>query len=102
MHTYEVRPEKIIAGVNLISDILPFGRLLYLEVREAIDYAKFCSRSHDAVIRVYDAAGNVIELLYRFRIAEMPQNLATLRREIRARVTPVDSLFYGNFVPPFP
>ena len=24
-------------------------------------YAKFCSRSHDAVIRVYDEAGNVIE-----------------------------------------
>jgi hypothetical protein len=24
-------------------------------------YAKFRSRSHDAVIRVYDAAGNVIE-----------------------------------------
>jgi hypothetical protein len=27
----------------------------------AIDYAKFRSRSHDAVIRVYDDAGNVIE-----------------------------------------
>jgi hypothetical protein len=27
----------------------------------AIGYAKFNSRSHDAVIRVYDAAGNVIE-----------------------------------------
>jgi hypothetical protein len=27
----------------------------------AISYAKFYSRSHDAVIRVYDAAGNVIE-----------------------------------------
>ena len=26
-----------------------------------IDYAKFHSRSHDAVIRVYDDAGNVIE-----------------------------------------
>jgi hypothetical protein len=24
-------------------------------------YAKFCSRSRDAVIRVYDEAGNVIE-----------------------------------------
>jgi hypothetical protein len=24
-------------------------------------YAKHCSRSHDAVIRVYDEAGNVIE-----------------------------------------
>ena len=27
----------------------------------AIDCAKFFSRSHDAVIRVYDSAGNVIE-----------------------------------------
>jgi hypothetical protein len=27
----------------------------------AVDYAKHSSRSHDAVIRVYDAAGNVIE-----------------------------------------
>jgi hypothetical protein len=30
-------------------------------VSNAIDYAKHRSRSHDAVIRVYDAAGNVIE-----------------------------------------
>ena len=61
MHTYEVRPREDHRGVNLISNILPFGRLLYLEVREAVDYAKFYSRSHDAVICVYDAAGNVIE-----------------------------------------
>jgi hypothetical protein len=27
----------------------------------AIGYAKFYSRSHDAVIRIYDAAGNVTE-----------------------------------------
>ena len=27
----------------------------------AIGYAIHCSRSHNAVIRVYDAAGNVIE-----------------------------------------
>jgi hypothetical protein len=30
-------------------------------VSDAIDYAKFRSRSHRAVIRVYDEAGNVIE-----------------------------------------
>ena len=30
-------------------------------VSKAIDYAKFYSRSHRAVIRVYDEAGNVIE-----------------------------------------
>jgi hypothetical protein len=28
---------------------------------DAIGYAKFFSRSHDAVIRVYDEAGTVIE-----------------------------------------
>jgi hypothetical protein len=31
------------------------------EISDAIDYAKFFSRSHDAVIRVSNAAGNVIE-----------------------------------------
>ena len=30
-------------------------------IGNAISYAKFFSRSHDAVIRVYDEAGNVIE-----------------------------------------
>jgi hypothetical protein len=30
-------------------------------VSNAVGYAKFRSRSRDAVIRVYDAAGNVIQ-----------------------------------------
>ena len=30
-------------------------------ISNAIGYAKFYSRSHDAVIRVYDDAGSVIE-----------------------------------------
>jgi hypothetical protein len=49
---------------DLISDALPFGRLWYAEpnaINNAIGYAKFRSRSRDAVIRVYDDAGNVIE-----------------------------------------
>jgi hypothetical protein len=29
--------------------------------QQSVGYAKFFSRSHDAVIRVYDDAGNVIE-----------------------------------------
>jgi hypothetical protein len=48
---------------DLISDALPFGRMWYGEpnaTSNAISYARFRSRSHDAVIRVYDA-GNVIE-----------------------------------------
>ena len=51
-------------GVDLISDAPPFGRLWYGEpdaARNAIDYANYYSRSHDAVIRIYDDAGNVIE-----------------------------------------
>jgi hypothetical protein len=60
MHTYEVRPRNDKHGVDLISDSLPFGRLWYGEPN-AIGYAKFFSCSHDAVIRVYDDAGNVTE-----------------------------------------
>jgi hypothetical protein len=51
-------------GVDLISDALPFGRLWYRGpdvISNAVGYAKFFSRSRDAVIRVYDEAGNVIE-----------------------------------------
>ena len=59
---YEVRPRKDKCGVDLISDALRFGRLWYLQVSDAIDYAKRHSRSHDAVIRVYDVAGKLIEL----------------------------------------
>ena len=32
-----------------------------VDVNDLLDYAKFYSRSHDAVIRVYDEAGNVLE-----------------------------------------
>jgi hypothetical protein len=44
--------------------VLPFGRLWYDgpdAISNAVDYAKSYSRSHDAVIRVYDKTGNVIE-----------------------------------------
>ena len=60
-HVYEVRPRKDHRGVDLISDALPFGRLWYVEVSDAIGYAKLRSRAHDDVIRVYGLAGNVIE-----------------------------------------
>ena len=64
MHLYEVRPRKDHRGVDLISDVLPFGRLWYGEpnaISNAIGYAKHRSRSYDAVILVYDEAGNVID-----------------------------------------
>jgi hypothetical protein len=48
-------------GVDLISDVLPFGRLWYTKPDDAVSYAAFFSRSHHAVIRIYDDAGNLIE-----------------------------------------
>jgi hypothetical protein len=61
MHVYEVRPRKDKRGFDLISDALPFGALWYTKPGDAVSYAAFFSRSHHAVIRVYDDAGSVIQ-----------------------------------------
>jgi hypothetical protein len=63
-HVYEIRPRADKHGFDLISDALPYGPLWYRgpnAIRDAIGNAKHRSRSHDAVIRIYDEAGNVIE-----------------------------------------
>ena len=60
MIIYKVRPRSDKLGIDLISDALPFGFLWYADPN-AIGHAKFFSRSHYAVIRVFDEAGNVIE-----------------------------------------
>ena len=64
VEAYEVRPRKDHRGVDLISDALPIGRLWYdgpNASSKAIGYVSHYSRSHGAVIRVYDDAGNEIE-----------------------------------------
>jgi hypothetical protein len=45
-HVYEVRPRKDHRGVDLISGVLPFGRLWYDTPDNAIGYAMHRSRSH--------------------------------------------------------
>src|SRR6266516_3288035 len=59
-HVYEIRPRKDDCGVNLISDVLPLRCAVLAggpdPINNAIDYAKLYSRSHVAVIRVYDDA----------------------------------------------
>jgi hypothetical protein len=63
-HVYELRPRADKHGFDLISDALPYSPLWYRgpnAIRDAIGHVKFFSRSHDAVIRVYDEAGDVIE-----------------------------------------
>jgi hypothetical protein len=39
VHIYEVRPRKDRRGVDLISDVLPFGRLWYEKAPDAISNA---------------------------------------------------------------
>jgi hypothetical protein len=64
MHSHQLRARKNHRGLNVVSDALPFCRLWYTRpnaTNNAIGYAKFYSRSHDAAIRVHDDAANVIE-----------------------------------------
>ena len=61
---YEIRPRADKHGVDLVGDALPYSPMWYRgpnAITDAIDHVKFFSRSHDAVIRVYDEAGDVIE-----------------------------------------
>jgi hypothetical protein len=94
-------------GVDLISDALPFGGLWYAEpnaVSNAIGYAKFFSRSHDAVIRVYDEAGNVIEAHEHAEISKsgefLPRNTAhfPLRRCSMASLSAGDCEGRGRII----
>ena len=39
MHAYDIRPCKDNRGVDLISDVLPFGRLWYDTPDNAVGYA---------------------------------------------------------------
>jgi hypothetical protein len=60
-HVYEVRPRKDHRSVDLILKCCHSVGCGTGEPDHAIEYAKFRSRSHHAVIRVYDESGNVIE-----------------------------------------
>jgi hypothetical protein len=62
MHIYRVGPRKDRRGFDLISAVLPFGRLWYGDpdaITNAVGYAKFYSRSHDAAFRVFRAGCSV-------------------------------------------
>ena len=60
-HVYEVRPRADKRGFDLISEALPFGKLWYCKADDAIGYAKFYSRSHIAIVRMFDDSGALIE-----------------------------------------
>ncbi len=57
---YEVRPATTGEGFDVISEALSTGRLRLSKQYVAIGYATLHSGSHPSVIRVYDAAGELI------------------------------------------
>ena len=57
LHSHKTVCFVCVGGTNALA----FGRLLYIKPDDAIGYAMHFSRSANAVIRVYDGAGNVIE-----------------------------------------
>ena len=61
-HVYEVRPRKDRRGIDLIGERLPLG-VLWFEgpdaIKDAINYARFFSYSHPAIIRVLDESGTL-------------------------------------------
>ena len=66
LDVYEIRPRKDRDGFDLISDRLRYGPIWYTgpdAIRYAVAYAKYRSRSrsHRAVIRVFNEGDNVTE-----------------------------------------
>jgi hypothetical protein len=62
-HVCEVRPAKINVGFDLDVRCSAVRWAVSYAEPNAIGCAKFDSRSNDAVIHVYDAVGNVIDLV---------------------------------------
>lgn len=61
---YEIRPRKGRDGFDLISDRFRRGPIWYAgpdAVRNAVAFAKYCSRSRWAIIRVFNESGRVTE-----------------------------------------
>jgi hypothetical protein len=79
-------------------DALPFGRLRYGEpnaISNAIESANVRSRSHDAVIRVYDEAGNVIGTHKQAGEFKKPQVFTRMTSQFPLRGISHDSAFVG-------
>ena len=98
IYIYEICPRADKSGFDLISDALPYSPLWYRgpnAITDAIEYAKFFNRSHDAVIRVYNNAGNVIQTHYHegeFKSGELL--LTSHRSSLNANTN--DSAFTGD------
>jgi hypothetical protein len=60
---YEIRPRKDWHGFDLVGHRVPLGELRFEgpdAIVDAVNYAKFYSRSHPGIIRVFDESGAVV------------------------------------------
>jgi hypothetical protein len=60
---YEIRPRKDWHGFALVGNRVPLGELRFEgpdAIVDAVNYAKFYSRSHPGIIRVFDESGAVV------------------------------------------
>ena len=60
---YEIRPRKDWHGFTLVGNRVPLGELRFEgpdAIVDAVNYAKFCARSHLAIIRVFDESRAVV------------------------------------------
>lgn len=63
---YEIRPRRDRRGVDLVSEALPFGSLWYAgpnAAENADSYAVFCASGKPAVVKVLDAAGELVRVI---------------------------------------
>ena len=60
VNVYEVRPATNGDGFDLISDAISTGRLRLTKEHVAIGYATLHSGSNASLVRVYDAAGQLV------------------------------------------
>jgi hypothetical protein len=90
MHAYEIRPRKDHRGVDLVSDVLPFGRLWYSGAGSR--------REGNRIRDVYDAADNVIETHEHKASLKSPGALLTRTRAAKMRtLTRIRSQPAGRF-----
>jgi len=86
---------RVVEAGSVLERVSTDGRVVEVGCN-GIGYANFYSRSHDAVIRVYDAAGNVIETHEYVGEVKRAVKFAT-NRDLSAAAPP-----FGSFFTPFP
>src|SRR5215831_17527639 len=82
IHAYEVRPRKDHRGVDLISDVLPFGRLWYDEPKAVAN----ASDSHSAAVFLSSRGRGFVSRLLCILLDHV---FALPRRAVKTRAFPV-------------